>query len=210
MSGSFFIISAPSGAGKSSLVNALLAADDRLCLSISHTTRSPRGAEQDGREYHFVNRETFMEMRSRGEFFECAEVHGNLYGTSRAAVAAQITAGRDVVFEIDCQGAQQLRGVFADALSIFVLPPSMQELERRLRGRGTDDATVVARRLSAAAQEIREVARFDYVIINLHFSEALEELRAIVMSARRRLAQVSSRERKLFADFGINPGQVFE
>ncbi len=105
MSGSFFIISAPSGAGKSSLVNALLAADDRLCLSISHTTRSPRGSEQDGREYHFVNRETFMEMRSRGEFFECAEVHGNLYGTSRAAVAVQITAGRDVVFEIDCQGA---------------------------------------------------------------------------------------------------------
>ncbi len=103
-----------------------------------------------------------------------------------------------------------MRGVFADALSIFVLPPSMQELERRLRGRGTDDATVVARRLSAAAQEIREVARFDYVIINLHFSEALEEFQAIVMAARQRLAQVSSRERNLFADFGINPGQVFE
>lgn len=204
VSGSLIVVSAPSGAGKSSLVNALLAADDRLVLSVSHTTRPPRGAEQDGREYHFVTREAFAAMRERGEFFESAEVHGNFYGTSRAAIGRQIAAGHDVVFEIDCQGARQLREVFGDAISVFILPPSMAELERRLRGRGTDAEGVVARRLAAAAEEIRQAAMFDYVIINAEFSEALIQLQAIVKASRQRLAQVCERERKLFADFGIN------
>jgi len=208
LSGSLFIISAPSGAGKSTLVNAVLAADERLCLSISHTTRAPRGVERNGREYHFVSRDEFLAMRARGEFFESAEVHGNLYGTSRAAVGEQIAAGRDVIFEIDCQGAQQLRGVFPAA--VFILPPSMAELERRLRGRGTESEEVVARRLAAATEEIRQAALFDYVIINAEFSEALKQLQSIVVAARHRLASVSDRERKLFADFGITTRQVSE
>jgi guanylate kinase len=210
LSGSLFIISAPSGAGKSTLVNAVLAADERLCLSISHTTRAPRGAEQNGREYHFVSREEFLAMRAHGDFFESAEVHGNLYGTSRAAVGEQIAAGRDVMFEIDCQGAQQLRGVFPAAVAVFILPPSMAELERRLRGRGTESEEVVARRLAAATEEIRQAALFDYVIINGEFSEALKQLQSIVVAARHRLATVSDRERKLFADFGIKTRQVSE
>ena len=210
MSGSLFIISAPSGAGKSTLVNAVLAQDEHLCLSISHTTRAPRGTEKTGREYHFVTREEFLAMRGRGEFFESAEVHGNLYGTSRAAVGEQIAAGRDVIFEIDCQGAQQLRSVFPAAVAVFILPPSMAELERRLRGRGTESGDVVARRLAAATEEIRQASLFDYVIINLEFSEALKQLQAIVVASRHRLAAVSDRERKLFADFGINTSQVSE
>jgi guanylate kinase len=210
LSGSLFIVSAPSGAGKSTLVNALLAQDSRLCLSVSHTTRGPRGSERDGREYHFVTREDFLVMREHGEFFESAEVHGNLYGTSRAAIGAQIATGQDVVFEIDCQGAQQLRAVFPGAMAVFILPPSMAELERRLRGRGTDGDDVVARRLAAASEEIRQVSLFDYVIINTEFSEALKQLQAVVLASRQRLLQVSDRERKLFADFGINTRQVSE
>ncbi len=210
MSGSLFIISAPSGAGKSTLVNAMLAGDDRLCLSVSHTTRAPRGAERDGREYHFVSREAFLAMRAHGDFFESAEVHGNLYGTSRAAVADLIGAGRDVIFEIDCQGARQLRGVFPAAVAVFILPPSMAELERRLRGRGTESGEVVARRLAAATEEIRQASLFDYVIINDELSEALRQLQAIVVAARHRFATVSERERRLFADFGINTSQVSE
>lgn len=203
MSGSLFIVSAPSGAGKSSLVSALLAEDGGLALSVSHTTRAPRRTEVDGREYHFVAREVFMAMRERGEFLESAEVHGNLYGTSRAGVAAQIAAGTDVVFEIDCQGAMQLRAAFPEAVAIFILPPSEAELERRLRGRGTDDDAVVRRRMAAAAEEMRQAGRFDYVIINADFSDALARLQAVVTAARQRVAQVGRRERDLFSHFGI-------
>lgn len=204
MSGSLFIVSAPSGAGKSTLVNALLAGDGRLALSVSHTTRAPRGAEVDGREYHFVSGVEFVAMRERGEFLESAEVHGNLYGTSRAGVEAQIAAGTDVVFEIDCQGAMQLRAVFPEAVAVFVLPPSMAELERRLRGRGTEDEAIVARRLAAASAEMRRAAEFDYAIINSDFSDALARLQAVVTAARQRVAQVGRRERELFAHFGIS------
>lgn len=204
MSGSLFIVSAPSGAGKSTLVNALLAEDGQLGLSISHTTRAPRGAEIDGREYHFVTREVFVAMRERGEFLESAEVHGNLYGTSRSWIASQIAAGRDVVFEIDCQGAEQLRAVFRDALAIFILPPSLTELERRLRGRGTEDEEIVARRLRAAVLEMRRAPKFDYVIINADFSDALKRLQSVVTAARQRVAQVGAREHDLFANLCIN------
>ena len=204
MSGSLFIVSAPSGAGKSTLVNALLAEDGQLGLSISHTTRAPRGAEIDGREYHFVTREVFVAMRERGEFLESAEVHGNLYGTSRSWIASQIAAGRDVVFEIDCQGAEQLRAVFRDALAIFILPPSLTELERRLRGRGTEDEEIVARRLRAAVLEMRRAPKFDYVIINADFSDALKRLQSVVTAARQRVAQVGAREHALFANLSIN------
>ena len=204
MSGSLFIISAPSGAGKSTLVNALLAEDGDLRLSISHTTRAPRGSEVDGREYHFVTRETFLAMRERGEFLESAEVHGNLYGTSGPLIRSQMAAGSDIVFEIDCQGAEQLRSVFSDAVAIFVLPPSMAELERRLRGRGTENDGVVQRRLRAAEVEMRRAPMFDYVIINSDFSDALARLHAVVSASRQRVAQVGARERGLFASFGIN------
>jgi guanylate kinase len=204
MSGSLFIVSAPSGAGKSTLVNALLAEDARLLLSISYTTRPPRGSEVDGREYHFVSREVFQGMRERGEFLESAEVHGNLYGTSRAWIEGQIAAGRDVVFEIDLQGALQLRALFPDAVAVFILPPSMAELERRLRGRGTEDGAVVERRLRAAATEIRGAAMFDYAIINADFSDALTKLKAVVTAARQRVAQVGARERALFSSLGID------
>ena len=204
MPGSLFIVSAPSGAGKSTLVNALLAEDGQLGLSVSHTTRAPRGAEIDGREYHFVTPEVFVAMRERGEFLESAEVHGNFYGTSRPWIEAQIASGRDVVFEIDYQGAEQLRAVFPAALAIFILPPSMSELERRLRGRGTEDEEIVARRLRAAVLEMRRAPNFDYVIINAVFSDALKRLQSVVTAARQRVAQVGARERHLFANFGIN------
>jgi guanylate kinase len=204
MLGSLFIVSAPSGAGKSTLVNALLAEDGQLGLSVSHTTRAPRGSEVDGREYHFVTREVFVAMRERGEFLESAEVHGNLYGTSRSWIESQVAGGRDVVFEIDCQGAEQLRAVFPDALAIFILPPSMNELERRLRGRGTDDEEIVARRLRAAVLEMRRAPNFDYVIINADFSDALKRLQSVVTAARQRVAQVGAREHELFANLSIN------
>ncbi|MBL8385403.1 MAG: guanylate kinase [Burkholderiales bacterium] len=203
MSGSLFIVAAPSGAGKSTLVNALLAEDRGLSVSVSHTTRAPRAGEQDGRHYHFVSRERFLEMQGDGAFLEFAEVHGNLYGTSKAAVAAPMAAGRDVIFEIDCQGAAQLRAVFAGAVSIFILPPSLAELERRLRARGTETDEVVRRRLAAARQEMRNAVQFDYVIINSDFSEALKRMQAVVIASRQRLAQVASTEGALFAELGI-------
>jgi guanylate kinase len=203
MSGSLFIISAPSGAGKSTLVNALLTGDPRLSLSISHTTRAPRGSEFNGREYHFVTREEFQAMRERGEFLESAEVHGNFYGTSRQAIEAPIAAGRDVVFEIDCQGAGQLRAVFPAAVAIFILPPSLAELERRLRGRGTETEDVVANRLRAATEELRQAPMFDYAIINVEISEALAQLQAVVTAARQRIAQLGARESVLLEELGI-------
>ncbi len=204
MSGSLFIVSAPSGAGKSTLVNALLAEDGQLGLSVSHTTRAPRGAEIDGREYHFVTREVFVAMRECGEFLESAEVHGNLYGTSRSWIESQVAAGCDVVFEIDCQGAEQLRAIFPDALAIFILPPSLTELERRLRGRATEGEEIVARRLRAAVLEMRRAPKFDYVIINADFSDALKRLQSVVTAARQRVAQVGAREHELFANLCIN------
>jgi guanylate kinase len=186
--GLLFIVAAPSGAGKSSLVNGVLAGDPNLMLSISHTTRAPRPGEANGREYHFVDRPAFLKMIEAGEFLESAEVHGNLYGTSQAAVQGVREAGRDVVLEIDWQGAQQVRRIFPDAIGIFILPPSMAELERRLRTRGQDGEATIARRLAAATDEMSHVAEFDYVIINNNFDEAKQDLAAVVRASRLRLA----------------------
>jgi guanylate kinase len=196
--GLLFIVAAPSGAGKSSLVNAVLAEDGNLVLSVSHTTRAPRPGEADGREYHFVDRPTFLRMIEAAQFLESAEVHGNLYGTSQAAVQGVRESGRDVVLEIDWQGAQQVRRIFPDAIGIFILPPSMAELERRLRGRGQDGEETIARRLAAAADEVSHVAEFDYVIINNYFEEAKQDLAAVVRACRLRLAIQTERHPELF------------
>lgn len=203
MSGSLFIVAAPSGAGKSSLVNALLARDTGLNLSISYSTRAPRPGEVDGENYHFVDRETFLAMEIRGEFLEFAEVHGNLYGTSKPWIEGQMRAGRDIVLEIDCQGAAQVKRIFPAAVSIFILPPSMAELERRLRGRGTDSEAVIAGRMQAAEEELSRAREFDYAIINADFSEACDQLACVVTAARLRLAQVAERDARLFGDLGI-------
>lgn len=184
--GTLFIIAAPSGAGKTTLVGRLLADDRQVVHSVSYTTRPPRPDEADGREYHFIDVQRFLAMRSRGEFAEWAEVHGNFYGTSRDWLAARISAGDDVLLEIDWQGAQQVRRQFPDAVGIFILPPSIGELERRLRQRATDSDDVINRRLAAALGEMRHVAEFDFVIINNVLAEALEDLKAAVRASRLR------------------------
>ena len=187
--GSIFLIAAPSGAGKSSLVKELLARDPGLHLSISHTTRTPRPGEQDGREYHFVSRPTFNAMRERGEFLESAEVYGNGYGTSATWIRTQLEMGNDVVLEIDWQGAQQVRKLFPACIDIFILPPSLQSLEQRLIGRGTDSQEVIDRRLAAAHEDLSHAGEFEYVIINDQFSDAVEDLVAVVRSGRCRRQQ---------------------
>lgn len=186
MSGNIFIVAAPSGAGKSSLVNAVLAQDTGLQLSISHTTRRPRPGEADGREYHFVDLPTFERLHSQGCFLECAEVHGNRYGTSRDWLQQTLDAGRDIMLEIDWQGARQVRKVFPRAVGIFVLPPSLEELERRLRSRGKDSEATIAERMINARDEIGHAGEFEYVIINKHFDDAKQDLSAIIRSTRLR------------------------
>jgi guanylate kinase len=204
MSGSLFIVSAPSGAGKSSLVKAALADDKRLTLSVSHTTRSPRAGEADGREYHFVDRKTFETMLGRGEFLESAEVHGNRYGTSQRWIEEARAKGLDIMLEIDWQGAQQVRKAFPDALSIFILPPPpvVPELERRLRGRGQDAEEAIQRRLRDSREEISHVAEFDYVIINKQFEEARKDLAAIVRAARLKLSSQIAQHPEILKPFG--------
>ncbi len=198
MQGLLFIIAAPSGAGKSSLVNAVLADDPRLVLSISYTTRPARAGEVDGREYRFVDRATFQRMLEAGEFLESAEVHGNLYATSQKQIADVRASDRDIVLEIDWQGAQQVRRIFPDAVGIFILPPSRPELERRLRARGQDTEHAIQRRLAAAAEEMSHAAEFDFVIINNDFEEARRDLTAVVRASRLRLARQSARHPELF------------
>ena len=204
MTGNLFIVSAPSGAGKSSLVKAALAEDKRLALSVSFTTRAPRQGEADGREYHFVDRNTFEAMLGRGEFLESAEVHGNRYGTSRKWIAEARARGVDIMLEIDWQGARQVRKAFPDAVRIFILPPPpvLEELERRLRGRGQDSEEAIQRRLRDAREEISHLDEFDYVIINKEFEEARRDLAAIVRSARLTRAQQAARHPEIFKPFG--------
>jgi guanylate kinase len=185
--GNVFIVCAPSGAGKTSLVRELLARDPNVNLSVSHTTRAPRPGEQGGRDYHFVPRPVFQAMLGRAEFLESAEVHGNLYGTSQAWIEAHRGQGYDVVLEIDWQGAQQVRMVIPEAIGIFILPPSLEVLRQRMMDRRQDSAAVIERRLKAARGEIAHLEEFDYVIINNNFDEAVEDLASIVRSARLRL-----------------------
>jgi guanylate kinase len=198
MHGLLFIVTAPSGAGKSTLVNAVLADDPGLALSISYTTRAPRAGEADGREYHFVDRATFQRMLDAGEFLESAEVHGNLYGTSQKQIAVERAAGRDVVLEIDWQGAEQVRRIFPEAVGVFILPPSLAELERRLRARGKDSDAAIRRRLAAAQTEMSHAGEFDYVIINNEFEEARRDLAAVVRASRLTLEHTSARHPELF------------
>jgi guanylate kinase len=198
MQGLLFIVTAPSGAGKSTLVSAVLADDPQLALSVSYTTRAPRPGESDGREYHFVDRAAFQRMLEAGEFLESAEVHGNFYATSQKRIAELRAAGRDVLLEIDWQGAEQVRRIFPEAIGVFILPPSPAELERRLRARGKDSDEAIRRRLAAAAAEMSHAGEFDYVIINNDFEEARRDLAAVVRASRLTLARVSARHPELF------------
>jgi len=197
--GNLFAVAAPSGTGKSSLVKALLELDSHLVVSISHTTRPPRGQEQDGREYHFIDGAIFQSMVDAGDFVEWAEVHGNLYGTSKAAIADRITGGQDVVLEIDCQGALQIKRLFPNAVLIFLLPPSWDELLQRLQRRGEDATEVIARRMADARIEVAQARHFDFVIINALFETALFDLKAIVHSQRLRYAALKRSKPAVFA-----------
>jgi guanylate kinase len=186
MRGKLFVITAPSGAGKTSLTRALLAGEPQLKLSTSYTTRAPRPGEQNGREYHFVDEPTFIAMRDRGEFLENALVHGNRYGTSKKVIRDTLERGQDLVLEIDWQGAAQVRGLYPDCVGIFILPPSIEELERRLRGRGQDAQDVIQCRLANAQAEMAHAHEFKYRIINNDFDTAKAELAEIVRRERRR------------------------
>lgn len=189
--GCLFIISAPSGTGKTSLVRAILASDGHLRLSVSYTTRPPREGEVDGHDYHFVSRETFKQMKLQGDFLESAEVYGNLYGTSQSWINDALNSGQDIVLEIDCQGAIQVRRFFPHSIGIFVLPPSAKALETRLLLRDKDAADVIQRRLDAVRDEVSHVNEFDYVIINSVLDDAINDLACIVRAERLR------RERQL-------------
>ncbi len=185
--GTLFIVSAPSGAGKTSLVKALCERVPGIALSVSHTTRAQRPGEQDGVDYHFVTQEAFAAKRAAGDFLEYAQVFDHFYGTSKSAVEALLAAGKDVILEIDWQGARQVRQWMPQNLSIFILPPSKQALEQRLRGRGQDSEAVIARRMRDAQAEMQHYDEYDYLVINDEFSVALEELRCIVLAQRLRL-----------------------
>jgi guanylate kinase len=202
-SGNLFVVAAPSGAGKSTLVNALLAKDDAIILSISYTTRPARPGEENGRQYHFVSLAEFAELRERGDFLEWAEVHGNFYGTSRNWIEGKLQLGKDILLEIDWQGAQQIRQQFPDAVGIFILPPSIAALESRLRTRGQDDSSVITQRLLAAGGEMAHASEFQYVIINQDFALALEEMSAIVTASRLRFPAQFARHANLFVQLGI-------
>ncbi|TCV92131.1 guanylate kinase [Luteibacter rhizovicinus] len=184
--GTLFVVAAPSGAGKSTLVNALLDCEPDISLSISHTTRPPRVGEEYGRHYYFVERTEFEREIAEDIFLEHAEVHGNLYGTSRTVVHDKLGSGADVLLEIDWQGARQVRARKPDCVSVFILPPSRPELERRLRGRGSDAPEVIERRLFNSREEIAHANEFDYIIINDRFEDALGDLRSIVHAVRKR------------------------
>ncbi len=186
MTGTLFIVSAPSGAGKTSLVKALVERLDHIRLSVSYTTRLPRPGEREGVDYHFVDEDTFHRMVREGAFLEHARVFDHFYGTSRAWIEEQLRAGTDVVLEIDWQGARQVREVIPGAVGIFILPPSRAVLEERLRGRGQDDEVVIARRMGDAVNEMRHYKEYDYLVINDVFDEALEQLSHIVLAARLR------------------------
>jgi len=200
MAGTLFIVAAPSGAGKSTLVNALLEREPTISLSISHTTRPPRVGEEYGRHYYFVERTAFEQQIAAGTFLEHAEVHGNFYGTSLTTVQALLDQGRDVLLEIDWQGAAQIRRAKPDCVSVFILPPSRAELERRLRGRGSDAPEVIERRLHNSREEISHAHEFDYIVVNDGFDDALADLQAIVRAVRHRGALQWLRHEALIAE----------
>jgi len=202
--GNLFVVAAPSGAGKSSLVKALLELDSHLAVSVSHTTRAPRGQEQHGREYWFIDEAEFRAMVGRAEFFEWAQVHGKLYGTSRRAIEDRLQQGEDVVLEIDWQGALQIKQLFPNAVLIFILPPSWDELRQRLQRRGEDRAQVIEQRLANARIEVAHARDFDFVIINALFETALFDLKTVVHSQRLKYAAQRRNKSRVFAALDID------
>ena len=201
--GNLFVVAAPSGAGKSSLVKALLDLDSRLTASVSHTTRAPRGQEHDGREYWFIDEPAFRTMTERGEFFEWAQVHGHLYGTSRSAIEQRLMHGDDMVLEIDWQGALQIKQLFRHAVLIFILPPSWAELQQRLQRRGEDGPEVIAMRMANAREEVAQARHFDFVIINEVFDTALFDLKTVVHSQRLKYAAQCRNGSQVFAALNL-------
>ncbi|KPQ30780.1 MULTISPECIES: guanylate kinase [unclassified Halomonas] len=197
--GTLFIVSAPSGAGKTSLVRELIDSLDGIQVSVSHTTRARREGEVDGVNYHFTDAATFEAMIECGEFFEYAKVFDNYYGTSRQAAQTILDAGQDVILEIDWQGARQVREQMPEAVSIFILPPSRSELERRLASRGTDEHAIIARRMRDAISEMSHYDEYDYLVVNDDFTTALQELQSLVISRRLARPLMSERHAPLLA-----------
>ena len=199
--GNLFVVVAPSGAGKTSLVAELLRREPRVRLSISYTTRKPREGEAPGREYHFIARADFERMIASGDFLEHANVYGNYYGTSRRWIEEQLSAGEDVLLEIDWQGAAQVRKLFAHMVGIFILPPSLAELSRRLEARGKDAPEAIATRMASAREEVSHVLEFEYIIVNEEFDSAVADLQAVVRAARLSRARQAVRLVSLLAEF---------
>ena len=204
MTGQLFIVSAPSGAGKTSLVHALLGRLPGIGVSVSHTTRRIRPGEVEGRDYHFVDVEAFRAMIAHDDFLEHALVFGNYYGTSRSGVAAALAAGSDLVLEIDWQGARRIRELVPDAVSVFIMPPSLEELRRRLERRGKDDADTIERRMEAARREMSHFDEYQYLIVNDDFERARDDLAAVVRAAR----LATSRQRAAGATAALAPGPM--
>ena len=207
MRGTLFIVAAPSGAGKSSIVNAVLARDPNICLSISFTSRKPRPGERHAEHYHFVSKDEFEGMVAAGDLFEHALVHGDWKGSARQSVEPQLASGKDVLLEIDWQGARQVRDKVPDAVSVFILPPSRQALEQRMRNRGQDTEEVIAQRLAAAREEMSHYSEFDFVIVNEDFETAVGEMCSIFIASRvRKDQQVARHARLITALLADDPG----
>ena len=194
-------MAAPSGAGKTSLVKALLQRDTAIRLSVSYTTRAPRPGETNGVDYHFVSVENFLQMAARGEFLESAEVYGNYYGTSQAWIAAEIAAGRDILLEIDWQGAAQVKQHFPEAVTLFILPPSIEALRERLSNRGQDSREVIEKRMAAARDDISHAGEFEYIIVNDDFDQALQDFLAVVRASRLATSRQAQKLAPLFERF---------
>ena len=203
-----FVVSGPSGAGKSTILQAALLEVPRLRFSVSHTTRPPRHEEREGVEYHFVSRDEFMRLAMEEMFLESAEVHGQWYGTARSEYARAAADGVDLLLDLDVQGAEKIRSKFADSVSVFILPPSYQHLERRLRSRGATDEAVFARRLAVAREELQMFPKYDYAIINDDLDVSVEGLKAIIRAARSRTSRIEPAARKILSTF--DPGQKEE
>ena len=198
--GNLFILSAPSGAGKSTLYKALLKQDEKVRISVSHTTREPREGEEDGREYFFTDPETFLDMIAEDAFFEHAQVFDNYYGTSKTSIFNMLEQGLDVILEIDWQGARQVRQLYSEAIGIFILPPSLQALEERLKGRATDTDDVIQRRMAKAVNEMSHYNEYDFVIVNDDLEDALSQMSSVFMAMRSKTSVIEQKHENLIND----------